>query len=166
MSQFKCPLCKEFYNKEKGYHPIILSCACTTCSSCINKLKDIYKKEDIEIYCNKHCTNVKSLNAINECGYPTEGVLESENEIKTAPVIGEFQIFIKTLDGLNKFSIKVTKEMTIAQLKEKIQREQGYDKDKITLALRNELKNENTLEFYKITRTITITQIMKVIGGK
>jgi hypothetical protein len=61
----------------------------------------------------------------------------------------------------------VTKEMTIGELKEKIQNEKGFDSSQFDLAFRKPLTQLNqTLEYYRIVKTVTITQISNVHGGK
>ena len=56
--------------------------------------------------------------------------------------------------------------MTIGQLKDKIEREKGYNKRNFVLAFKKPLNdNSKTLESYGITKTVTITQISTVEGG-
>ena len=56
--------------------------------------------------------------------------------------------------------------MTIGELKEKIETEKGFDSSQFDLAYRKPLTQlDKTLEYYKIVKTVTITQISNVLGG-
>lgn len=162
MSEYICKTCQNMYNKNQNI-PIILSCGDTLCSSCIKNYKDAMKKDVFE--CPKCCNDTHSLNIENKSLYQKDNMTNANNNSRT-PINGEFEIFIRPKGEVEKYSIKVTKSMTVGQLKDKIEKEKGYNKKYFTLAFTRPLNEESkTLEFYKITRTVTLTQISFVQGG-
>ena len=165
MSENQCQFCKEPYNNNKNT-PMILECGDSCCSSCINKFEEILSKNEFE--CSLCCHMTKSSNIINKQLIPKENSSNFGKSLK-ASIRGQFEIYIriKSNTGSEKFSIFVTKEMTIGELKEKIQNEKGFDSSQFDLAFRKPLTQLNqTLEYYKIVKTVTITQISNVHGGK
>lgn len=164
MSEHECKTCKKLYNRNDN-KPIILSCGDTLCSACIKNYKEILHKEEFE--CPKCCNNTKSLNVENKAAYPKEGTVDTSSQVlNAAPIEGEFEILIRPKADLDKYTMKVTKDMTIGQLKNKIQKEKGYNVNQFDLAFKRPLIDLNkTLESYGITKKVTLTQISNVIGG-
>ena len=159
MSSHSCEICKKLYNKNKN-KPFLLTCGDTICMACIKDYKEALKKDTFECptCC---CGDAKSTGFENKSVYPTEEEIKNANnisQISQAPVIGEFEIFIRPKS--EKYSIKVTKSMTVGQLKDKILSVKGYNKANYKLAFKRPLADETkTLESYGITKTVTITQI-------
>ena len=110
----------------------------------------------------------KSLNVENKAAYPKEGTVDTTNNsiINQPAVEGEFEIMIRPKGEIEKYSMKVTKNMTVRQLKNKIQKEKGYNINNFDLAFRRPLADlDKTLESYGITKKVTLTQISNVHGG-
>ena len=164
MSENQCKTCTKTYNKNDN-KPIILSCGDTLCSSCIKSYKEILDKEEFE--CPKCCNYTKSLNIENRSAYPKEETTAQQNvNDNPNPVTGEFEIFIRPKGDLEKYSMMVTKNMTVRQLKNKIQREKNYNINNFDLAFKKPLiPLDNTLASFGITKKVTLTQISNVIGG-
>ena len=165
MSENQCQFCKKAYNNSENT-PMILDCGDSCCSSCIKKFEEILSKDEFE--CSLCCHNTKSSGIKNKQLIPKENASNCAKNLK-ASIRGEFEIYIriKSNTGSEKFSIFVTKEMTIGELKEKIQNEKGFDSSQFDLAFRKPLTQLNqTLEYYRIVKTVTITQISNVHGGK
>ena len=160
MSEKICKVCKNYYNKNEN-RPFLLECGDTLCLKCIKNYKEALEKDTFE--CPTCCTNTKSLNVENKMAYPKEGEIVSLNSNIKVPEKGEFEVFIKTPFG-SKYSLLVTKTMTIGQLKDKIEREKGYNKNNFALAFKKVLYDSKTLESYGITKTVTITQISCLLG--
>jgi hypothetical protein len=164
MAENQCQFCKKVYNNSENT-PMILECGDSCCSSCIKKFEEILSKDEFE--CSLCCHMTKSSNIKNKQLIPKEN--SSNNKNLKASIRGEFEIYIriKSNTGSEKFSLFVTKEMTIGELKEKIQNEKGFDSSQFDLAFRKPLTQLNqTLEYYRIVKTVTITQISNVHGGK
>lgn len=166
MSEKICPTCNNQYNRGEN-RPIMLSCGDSLCSNCINEYTKIYKKDSFE--CPNCCNETKSLKVENKSLYPKENEVISNNTVRIQHP-GEFEIYIRpkgTNSNDQKYTIIVTKSMTIEQLKQKINDEKGYDKNHFTLTYTRPLTDySKTLEYYGITRTVTITQISIYKGGK
>ena len=165
MAENQCQFCKKAYNNSENT-PMILDCGDSCCSSCIKKFEEILSKDEFE--CSLCCHNTKSSGIKNKQLIPKENASNCAKNLK-ASICGEFEIYIriKSNTGSEKFSIFVTKEMTIGELKEKIQNEKGFDSSQFDLAFRKPLTQLNqTLEYYRIVKTVTITQISNVHGGK
>ena len=163
MSEKICKVCKNYYNKNEN-RPFLLECGDTLCLKCIKNYKEALKKDIFE--CPTCCTNTKSLNVENKMAYPKEGEIVSLNSNIKVPEKGEFEVFIRPKVEADKYSLLVTKTMTIGQLKDKIEREKGYNKKNFALAFKKPLNDDSkTLESYGITKTVTITQISVVEGG-
>ena len=160
MSEKICKVCKNYYNKNEN-RPFLLECGDTLCLKCIKSYKEALEKDIFE--CPTCCTSTKSLNVENKMAYPKEGEIVSLNSNIKVPEKGEFEVFIKTPFG-SKYSLLVTKTMTIGQLKDKIEREKGYNKNNLILAFKKPLYDSKTLESYGITRTVTISQISCLVG--
>lgn len=161
MSEKICEVCKNYYNKNEN-RPFILECGDTLCLKCIKSYKEVLKKDIFE--CPTCYTDTKSLNVENKMAYPKEGEIVSLNSNIKVPEKAEFEVFIKTPFGRDKYSLLVTKTMTIGQLKDKIEREKGYNKNNFTLAFKKPLYDSKTLESYGITRTVTISQMPCLLG--
>jgi len=164
MSENLCQFCKKGYNNNENT-PMLLECGDSCCSSCINKFHEILCKDEFE--CSLCCHMTKSTKIRNKQLIPKEKASNLAKSLK-ASIRGEFEIYIriKSNTGSEKFSIFVTKEMTIGELKEKIQNEKGFDSSQFDLAFRKPLTQLNqTLEYYRIVKTVTITQISNVHGG-
>jgi len=166
MSTHSCKICKKLYNKNEN-KPFLLACGDTLCLACIKGYKDALNKDNFE--CPACCTDTKSTGFENKSVYPTEEEIRNASNISqnsNAPLEGEFEIFIRPKSETEKYSIKVTKTMTVGQLKDKIQSVKGYNKANYKLAFKRPLADETkTLESYGITKTVTITQISVVEGG-
>jgi hypothetical protein len=165
MAENQCQFCKKAYNNSENT-PMILDCGDSCCSSCIKKFEEILSKDEFE--CSLCCHNTKSSGIKNKQLIPKGNASNCAKNLK-ASIRGEFEIYIriKSNTGSEKFSIFVTKEMTIGELKEKIQNEKGFDSSQFDLAFRKPLTQLNqTLEYYRIVKTVTITQISNVHGGK
>ena len=164
MSENECKTCKKIYNKNEN-KPYILSCGDTLCLKCIKNYKQFLNKEEFE--CPKCCNITKSLGVENKAAYPKEGTVDTSTvNVNQTPVTGEFEILIRPKGEFNKYSMMVTKSMTVRQLKLKIQKEKGYNFGNFDLAFKRPLANlEQTLESYGITKKVTLTQISNVSGG-
>ena len=89
--------------------------------------------------------------------YP-KNVLVYETNVKEDDK--EFEIYIKPGTGEGFFFINVTKMITLRQLKEKIEKEKGYDKNHYILSFKKPLNDESkTLEYYGIKKAVTLNQI-------
>lgn len=164
MSEHVCKTCQITYNKINN-KPIILSCGDTLCSSCVNNYKNFLNKDEFE--CPKCCNMTKSLNVENKSAYPKENTAAPSNTNNNPnPVTGEFEILIRPKGEFEKYTMKVTKSMTVRQLKNKIQREKNYNINNFDLAFKRPLiPLDNTLESFGITKKVTLTQISNVSGG-
>lgn len=158
MSVHGCGCCKQVYKKMTNM-PILLSCGDIICSKCISFFTYGLNKDEFE--CPICCDNIKSTKIEIKNLYPKDiiSIISSQNH---APK--EFEIFIKFLNG-EKYSTKVTKELTIEQLKSKISKETGIDLRQKELIYKRPLNNRQTLEFYGIKNSVTIMEISSVIGG-
>ena len=153
-----CIVCKKQYNKNIN-KPIILTCGDTICNACINNYKESLQKDEFE--CPKCCSNVKSMNIENKSAYPKIQNLKIESSIDH-----EFEIWIRRVFDKQKIILNVKKTMTISQLKDKIKEKYGYNKESYELAFKKPLLNKyETLEFYGITKSVTISMINKLEGG-
>jgi len=165
MSNNECPFCKNKYSKHNVI-PMMLDCGDNACNSCIQKLKSIYNKDEFE--CPSCCKkNAKSLNIECKAAYPNEEELNKNANNNHVSSEGEFEVYIREKNSTStKIAIKVTKNMTIGQLKGKIKKEKGIDSDNFELAFKKPLTDlRKTLENYGITKPVTITQISKLEGG-
>jgi hypothetical protein len=160
MSSTECCICKNTYNKNKN-KPIMLQCGDTLCISCINHYKEALCKEEFE--CQQCCNMTKSSGIENKNAYPKDNSSNTSNQ-NLSQAQGEFDVSIKLLDG-NRITVKVTKEMTVDQLKSKIVEKTGMNKSRLFLNFRKPLNNSQTLEFYNITRTVVIAQSTYEAGG-
>jgi len=165
MTETSCKICAKNYNNGDN-KPMILECGDTLCLACIKRYKEALNKAEFE--CPHCCNPTKSTTIPNKNLIPKNGsVSNSSFNPNQSPAEGEFEIFIKPKDNTPKFSMRVTKNMTISQLKSKLQTEKGYNPNQFDLAYKRPLKNlSNTLESYGIKNTCTLTQISNVIGGK
>ena len=158
MSDFYCEICKNAYNKDRN-KPIILECGDTLCLVCINAYKELLQKESFE--CPKCCIITRSLNIENKNAYPKGEINNQRNQRKNEE---KFIIYVRPRGGHEKFDLEVTKQMTVGQLIEKIQREKGYDY--FDLAFKGFLiVKSKTLESYGIIKSVTLTMINEVAGG-
>ena len=163
MSEHTCKVCKLIYNKNEN-KPFLLKCGDTLCLSCIKNYKEALKKDIFE--CPTCCTETESSGIENKAAYPKDGGDKKSNDNNNNTVSGEFEIYVRRQEEADKYSLKVTKTMTVGQLKDKIQKEKGFDKKLYQLSFKRPLEDENkTLEFYGITKTVTITQISNFEGG-
>ena len=130
------------------------------CLKCISYYKEALRKETFE--CPDCCTkDVKSSGIFNK-NVP----LNNQDEIKKSSsnnTDGFFELIIREKNG-SRFSIKVKKEYTIRKVKEIIKIERNIQEN-YELAFKSPLSDDKTLEFYKITSTVTITQISNLKGG-
>ena len=159
MSYNNCPICMNLYNENKN-KPYILICGDTACSSRINNYKFIFKNDTFE--CPKCCMSTKSTNIENKSAYPTN---KSNIQIYNKKNEGEFEIYIRTpIEG--KFYLKVTKTMTVGQLIKKIEKEKEINLNRYRLSFRKPLiDHTKTLEYYGITKTVTLTLSSPPEGG-
>ena len=78
---------------------------------------------------------------------------------------GFFKIYVKLFNG-DRIEINVRKDYTIQKLKEIIQDETNISKDRLYLAFKKPLEDEKkTLEYYDITRSVSIFQTCSESGG-
>ena len=78
---------------------------------------------------------------------------------------GFFTIKVRLLNG-DRIEINVRKDYTIQKLKEIIQDKTNISKDRLYLAFTRPLEDEKkTLEYYGITRSVSILQISEERGG-
>ena len=78
---------------------------------------------------------------------------------------GFFTIKVRLLNG-DRIEINVRKDYTIQKLKEIIQDKTNISKDRLYLAFMKILEDEKkTLEYYGITRSVSILQISEPVGG-
>jgi hypothetical protein len=159
----ECPMCFKKYNKKENI-PYILGCGDTMCLKCINYFKE--KLQKTEFQCPECCDTTKSsgiIGIINDV-IPLDDVTEKE-ENKDNSTDGFFEIMIKPKID-KKFSIKVKKEYTIDQVKGIIKKEKDISPLSYNLAFKTPLTDLNkTLEFYKITQTVTLIQMANLQGG-
>ena len=126
MSEPRCQFCKKEYNDGENI-PMLLECGDSCCSSCINKLNEILYKDEFE--CSLCCRMTKSTKIKNRHLIPKKSSSNLANKLKAS----------KSNTGSEKFSVFVTKEKTIGELKEKIQNEKGFDSE----VLNNKIKELN-----------------------
>ena len=160
----ECPLCFKKYNKTEN-QPFLLTCGDTMCLKCINYYKEALKKEEFE--CRVCCNNTKSSGIMNKNAIPSDDDKEkNENkDNKSSSTDGFFEIMIKQKNG-QQFSIKVKKEYTIKEVKDIIKKEKDISPLSYNLAFKTPLTDLNkTLEFYKITQTVTLIQVAYLQGG-
>lgn len=78
---------------------------------------------------------------------------------------GFFEIYVKLLTG-ERIAINVRKDYTIQKLKEIIQNKTNTSKDRLDLSFKKPLNDEKkTLEYYGITRSVSILQTAYESGG-
>ena len=123
------------------------------CSNCIEYMEACTKNKFFECcVCNE---KVSSTNIINKFIYN----ISKEN------INNEFDIIIRS-DLFDKFELKVTKYMTVKELKLKIAEKKNIRMNDINLAYKKPLfVDDNTLEFYGITKSCYITMFPKMIAG-
>ena len=156
-----CPVCREIYNKNKN-KPYVLFCGHTLCSHCIELYKQISQKDRFE--CFKCCCITQSTNIVNISAYPKEQPKSNYYNNNYPKMNEEFEIIIRNKH--EKFSVMVKKSMTIGELKEKILKEHGaYFPKEFELTFKRPLENTKTLEFYGITKTVTLIKIEFIVGG-
>jgi hypothetical protein len=160
MSYKVCCCCKNYYNRNKN-KPILLDCGDTLCQSCIN----FYKTLKDEFECPICCNSTKSLEIENKSAYPEEGYISASSTNIQNSGKDEFKITIRA-KGSTRFNLIVTKTMTVEQLKDMIQREQGYNKNSYFLSFKKPLQDlYKTLEYYGIIKSVTIQMIEPFRGG-
>ena len=152
-----CRICKNEYDEDK-YKPFLLSCGDTLCQICINFYKESLGSEEFE--CPICCyPKAKSTNVSNKAAIKKKQISNINNNSLEND---EFYIYIQTKWGC-KFSLVVKKTMTINQIKEKIIEQEGckfFD-----LAFKKPLYDgSKTLEFYGITKQVTISMITERAG--
>ena len=164
----ECPSCKMKYKKNERI-PYLLSCQDTICSKCITHYTEAYTKETKEkfkgficpICCNKE---VKSLNMEIKALYPSDDE-PTVVSLNAGPVQGEFEITIKFLDR-STLTAKVNKDMKVRQLISNVAKQKGINENNLKLAFKKTLnEKDKTLEFYKITSSVTLMQVNNLDGG-
>lgn len=162
MTEYTCKYCKNLFEKEK-HMPILLTCGDALCVSCVKYMKDALKKDEFD--CPKCCNPTKSTGIEKTVAYPPPGTVAET--ITRAPAVGEFEVLIRPQGEEGNYPMRVTKTMTVGQLKKKIKEQNNFPPNiEITLTFRRPLTNDdNTLESYGITKTVVITQISFVRGG-
>ena len=166
MSNNECPVCFKKYNKEEN-KPYILECGDSLCLKCIDSYKEILGKKIFE--CPICCQDTKSTGIMNKA-IPLDDAKETNenkyNNNNNDTMIGFFEITIKPKNSNDSFAIKVKKEYSINQVKQIIYKEKKMPPENYNLAWRRPLiELDKTLEYYGITKTVTILQISNVIGG-
>ena len=164
----ECPSCKMKYKKNERI-PYLLSCQDTICSKCITfnteaytkKTKEKFKGFKCPICCNEE---VKSLNMEIKALYPPDDEPTVAN-LNTGSVQGEFEITIKFLDR-TRLVVKVNKDLKVGQLISNVARQKGINERHLFLAFKQPMKEKDkTLEFYKITSSVTLMQVNNLDGG-
>lgn len=103
------------------------------------------------------------MNIENKAAYPKEKSTSNYND-NYPNMNGGFEITIRTHSS-QKFGIIVTKSMTVKELKEKIIKEHKANFPKeFELAFKRPLRNTETLEFYGITKPVTLVLISTFVG--
>jgi hypothetical protein len=160
MTDFKCPICKQDYNKESR-KCFILTCGDSACLPCIKFFKDA-NKDSFE--CGKCCNNTKSANIENKSMYNNKNI--QNNKPAPKPEKDEFEIYVRKKNTQEKFSLLVKKNMKLIELINKIESQEGIKNDTYDLCFKKPLtENNKTLESYGIIKTVTITMITKFDGG-
>lgn len=160
MPKDECPLCFKKYNNQEN-KPYILTCGDTMCLKCINYYKEALGKETFE--CPDCCCKDAKSSGIFNKNVPLNNKDEINQNSNTNNADGFFDLIIREKNG-GKFNIKVKKEYTIKKVKEIIKTERNIQEN-YELAFKSPLLDDKTLEFYKITSTVTITQISNLKGG-
>lgn len=159
MDDFKCPLCKEEYDKVNR-KAFILLCGHSACSKCVKFYQDA-GRESFE--CGKCCNSTKSANIENKSLYQNKNNAPKK---EPKPQRDEFEIYVRKKNTQEKFSLLVKKNMTLKQLIEKIKSQEDIDSNTYDLCFKKPLTEEDkTLEYYGITKTVTVTMITKFDGG-
>ena len=146
-----CLICKKQYNQNSN-KPILLTCGDTMCHVCIKSKKEFYKKDEFE--CPNCKEKVKSMNIENKLAYPKIQTLKND----------EFEICVRF--PAKEIFLIAKKQMTVKQLKDKIEENYGYNMKNYQLCFKKPLKDDQkTLEFYKITRSVTLIVTPPPMGG-
>ena len=124
-----CLICKKQYNQNSN-KPILLTCGDTMCHVCIKNYKEFLKKDEFE--CPNCFEKVKSMNIENKHAYPK--IQNSEIE---SPKNDEFEIYIRFRDTYDKIFLIAKKQMTVKQLKDKIEENYEYNMKNYQLCLKN-----------------------------
>ena len=128
------------------------------CSNCIEHMETALKNKFFECYvCNE---KVSSTNIINKCIY---NISKEKDNSNINNINKEFNIVIRHTDS-HKIELLVTKYMTVKQLREKIAEKEHININNINLAFKRPLYDDKTLEFYGITKTVTIIRISEMLG--
>ena len=155
----ECGVCLKKYNEYEN-KLILLICGDTLCLRCINYYKEALRKDVFE--CRIYGTNTKSTGVIKMMAYKKDIDIP---DIPTSFLYDKFEILIKCKNG-EKYSFKVTKTMTIGELKDKIKKEIGINKDNYELVYKRPLLDlSKTLEYYGINKTETLIMISNFVGG-
>ena len=152
-----CLICKKNYNHNDNI-PIILRCGDTLCSNCISNFQQINKSDYFE--CPECVKETSSLNIENKLAFE-KIIIDKKSE--NIQIYKEFEVIIKRHD--RRFKVKVKKEMTIKELKEKINKQEGYNFNEIILVFKRPLMDDKTLEFYGIVKPCTLISVIPVVGG-
>ena len=152
MSMYECQYCKHKFDSNNN-KPILLTCCDIMCSSCINNLETASNKKFFE--CSVCMNQVSSTNII------IKSILKENDKINEKNK--EFPIIIRFTDG-HKIELLVTEDMTIKKLKEKIADKENININDYYLSYKRPLNNDKTLEFYGITKTVTIMISSKLCG--
>lgn len=158
----ECPSCKTKYKKNERI-PYLLSCDDIICSKCIKFNKEVSAKEEFKcpICCNE---KIISLNKEIKALYPPDDEPTVAN-LNTGSVQGEFEITIKFLDR-TRLVVKVNKDLKVGQLISNVARQKGINERHLFLAFKQPMKEKDkTLEFYKITSSVTLMQVNNLDGG-
>ena len=156
MPTHECQYCKNKFDNINN-KPIMLTCNDIICSSCINFFEAAFGEKIFE--CPVCMNQVSSTNIIFKPLLKEGGGVDEKNNEKN----NEFPIIIRCKDG-HKIQLLVTKDMTIKQLREKIAEKENININNIYLAYKRPLNNDKTLEFYGITKTVTIFRISSMMG--
>jgi hypothetical protein len=158
----ECPLCFNNFNNQEN-KPYLMTCGDTICSKCIN-----YYEKNLEIdtfQCPTCCNDTKSTGYFNNVAIALKNNSNQNQNQKNDYIDEFFELLIRNKTSQEKISIKVKKEYTIGEIKDILYREKKIPIQSYHLAFKKPLNDENTLEFYGITKTVTITQISDLVGG-
>lgn len=161
MSKNECPCCRENFNNEEN-KPYIMECGDTICLKCINNYQEALKKETFE--CPTCCNETKSSGILNKSIVLNNNSNQIENQ-NNGSTDGFFELLIRNKTSQERISIRVKKEYTIRKVKDILLKEKNIPIQNYHLAFKKPLNDDNTLESYGITKTVTITQISDLVGG-
>lgn len=147
VSIHECLNCNKNYNHNNN-KPMILGCGHTMCSHCISASKELFKS----VFCPACGIKTSSLDIENKLAFKKINALKISENIKNDK---EFEVIVR--DAVEIFALKVQKEMTVKELKEKINKLKGLNFNNRFLMFKRPLMDDKTLEFYGIVKPCRLT---------